>query len=150
MKIQKLTLKELETVEVDGEFEARYVNAKAYPIFLTNSAVQKGYQLGYLTSSLISDLVKMLPYIQSGNEMEMIGQIDETKMIRTIYLAFSGANKKEDLSFEEFIELYHLDFTETVTLFANIIADTVSNNNNFAKGLQQSTKNEKKNSNLPS
>ncbi|MFB7157335.1 hypothetical protein [Lysinibacillus sp. NPDC056232] len=36
MKIQKVELKEVEVVEVDGEFEKRFINTKVHPAFLTN------------------------------------------------------------------------------------------------------------------
>lgn len=156
MKVQKLTLKEVEVVEVDGEFEKRFINAKTYPIFLTNAALQKGKQLGYLDTSLITDLVKLMPLAKrvkavgvgeniDENTVQMMAEIDEQKMIHVIYLAFIGANRKEEKSFDEFIELYHLDFTETATLFMKLISDVISKDNNFAKSLEQSMKKEKKN-----
>ena len=33
MKVQKITLKEVEFVKVDGEYEQRFVNEQDYPAF---------------------------------------------------------------------------------------------------------------------
>lgn len=60
MKIQKVELKEIEIVTVDGEFETRFVNEKIHPAFLTNAAVKKGYDTGLLESSLFEDLLKIM------------------------------------------------------------------------------------------
>lgn len=152
MKVQTIELKEIEFVEVDGEYEARFINARKYPIFLTNYAMQKGKKLGLLESDLISDLAKLLPLAQSGNESEIITAINEDeKLTKVIYLAFIGANRKEEIEFDEFIEKYHYSFTETTELFMKVIEDAVGNGvNGFAKGLKQSTKSEKKSTNLHS
>lgn len=42
MKVQKITLKDVEFVKVDGEYEQRFVNEQDYPAFLTNYALKKG------------------------------------------------------------------------------------------------------------
>lgn len=144
MKIQKLELKELEVIEVNGEYESRYINNKTYPVYLTNAALQKAYREGILQTSLIGELAKLIPYLESSNESEVLAQMDETQMLSVIFLAFQAANKNIDISFDEFLEVYHLDFSETVQLFANLITDTVSKTNNFAKGFVDSTKSEKK------
>lgn len=144
MKIQKLTLKEVEVIEVDGEFEKRFINAKTYPIFLTNWALKKGFEEGLLESSLVSSLAKLMPYMQSENKEGMLEHLDEQNMIRVIYLAFIGANRKVEMSYDEFLDKYHLDFIETTTLYVKLISDTISKENSFAKSLEQSTKKEKK------
>lgn len=151
MKIQKVELKEVEVVEVDGEFEKRFVNTKVYPAFLTNAAVKKGYDIGLLESSLFEDLLKIKGLetliIQSDEEasLELLNAFDEQKLIAVIYLAAIGANKNLGLSFDEFLEKYHYPLTDTIKLYANLIVGLLNESNEFAKALHKQTKNSKKN-----
>lgn len=62
LKVQKVTLKEFEIVEVDGEFEKRFINEKNYPAFLTNASVKRGFETGLIQSSLWEDLLKTWVY----------------------------------------------------------------------------------------
>lgn len=155
MKVQKVTLKEFEIVEVDGEFEKRFINSKNYPAFLTNASVKRGFDTGLIETSLWEDLLKImgLQSVFNKNDEEGIAQLmgvfDEQKLIAVIYLGVIGANKNVDLSYDDFLEKYHYDLAETIELYANLITDLVAKDpNQFAKGLQQSTKSEKKNSSL--
>jgi len=154
MKVQKVTLKEFEIVEVDGEFEKRFINEKNYPAFLTNASVKRGYDTGLIESSLWEDLLKInglknvLDKDDEDSALQLMGMFDEQKLIAIIYLGFIGANKKADLTFEDFVEKYHNDLAQTIELYANLITDLVTKDpNQFAKSLQQSTKSEKKSSN---
>lgn len=152
MKVQKVTLKEFEVVEVDGEYEQRFINSKNYPAFLTNASVKRGYETGLIESSLWEDLLKIMglqSVIDNNDEesiMQLMGVFDEQKLIAVIYLGVVGANKSVDLTFDDFLEKYHYDLAETIELYANLITDLVAKDpNQFAKGLQQSTaKGEKK------
>lgn len=145
-------LKEIEFIEVDGEFERRFINEKSYPIFLTNASVKKGHDLGLLGSSLFTDLLKMKALENVLNDTEdedeaalnAMETFDESKMIHIIYLAFLGANRKSELTYYKFLELYHYTLPETIELYAKLITDLISTDNGFAKGLEQSTKKEKK------
>ena len=155
MKVQKVTLKEFEIVEADGEFEKRFINSKNYPAFLTNASVKRGFDTGLIETSLWEDLLKIMglqSVINKNDEesiVQLMGVFDEQKLIAVIYLGVIGANKNVDLSFEDFLEKYHYDLAETIELYANLITDLVAKDpNQFAKGLQHSTKSEKKNSNL--
>lgn len=152
MKVRKVTLKDVEIREVNGEFEKVFANEKTYPVFLTNYALKKGKELGLIESSLFSNLLKMqgLEALAGGQVKDLdpsiFDQIDETKMQQVIYLAFIGANKNTDLSFDEFLEKYHDPIDETMELYMNLIADLVSTDpNQFAKGLQQSASKSRKN-----
>ncbi|MEY9972264.1 hypothetical protein ABH966_002638 [Lysinibacillus sp. RC46] len=150
MKIQKVELKEVEVVEVDGEFEKRFVNTKVHPAFLTNAAVKKGYDTGLLESSLFEDLLKIKGLetliTQSDEEasLELLNAFDEQKLIAVIYLAAIGANKNLGLSFDEFLEKYHYSLTDTIQLYANLIVGLMSESNEFAKVLHKQTKKSKK------
>ena len=53
MKVQKITLKEVEFVKVDGEYEQRFVNEQDYPAFLTNYALKKVRKKDLLTVRLL-------------------------------------------------------------------------------------------------
>ncbi|MEM5623986.1 hypothetical protein AAHB47_01380 [Bacillus wiedmannii] len=108
MKVQTVTLKDLEVVNVEGVFETRFINETKYPAFLTNYALQKGKDLGLIESSIFNDLLKFQALDgmnKEGNtDLEALGQIDQTNMHKIIYLAFSGANPKESLSYEDFLK----------------------------------------------
>ena len=150
MQIQKVELKEVEVKEVNGEFEKTFINVKVHPAFLTNAAVKKGFDMGLLESSLFEDLLKLKgleTLVSQSNEedsMKLLNAFDEQKLIAVIYLAVLGANKNIGLSFDEFLEMYHLPLTETVQLYANLIVGLVSDSNEFAQALQKQTKKPKK------
>lgn len=141
-------LKEIEIVEAENGFEQRFINIKKYPAFLTNASIKKGYDLGLLESSLFEDLLKLksletvINAAKADEEqaLEIMGAFDEQKLISLIYLAVIGANRKLDLSFDEFLELYHLSFAETIQLYANLIMSFVSGPNEFAKALGKKVK----------
>lgn len=150
MKVRKVTLKDVEVREVNGEFEKVFINEKTYPAFLTNYALKRGKELGLIESSLFSTLLKMqgLEALAKGNDLDpsIFDQIDETKMQQVIYLAFVGANRNADLSFDEFLEKYHDPIEKTMELYMNLIVDLMSTDpNQFAKGLQKSTNKSTKN-----
>ena len=154
MKVEKVTLKEFEIVEVNGEFEKRFINEKKYPAFLTNASVKRGFDTGLIETSLWEDLMKImgLQSVLEKNDdestMKLMNMFDEQKLIAVVYLGVLGANRNVDLTFDEFLEKYHYDLAETIELYANLITSLVSKDpNQFAKGLQQSTKTEKKRSN---
>jgi hypothetical protein len=147
VKIRKITLKDVEIKEVNGEFERVYTNEKTYPAFLTNYALKKGKELGLIESSLFSDLLKLqglqrLESIDKGLgdiDPSVFESIDETKMMKVIYLAFIGANKNTALSFDEFLEKYHAPLEEMMDLYMNLIADLMSSDKNqFAAALRKS------------
>lgn len=152
MKVRKVTLKDVEVREVNGEFEKVFVNEKTYPVFLTNYALKKGKELGLIESSLFTSLLKMQG-LEALAEKRMddldpaiFDQIDETKMQQVIYLAFIGANKNTDLSFDEFLQKYHDPIETTMELYMNLIVDLMATDpNQFAKGLQQSMNKSRKN-----
>jgi len=151
MKVRKVTLKDIEVREVNGEFEKVFVNEKTYPAFLTNYALKKGKELQLIESSLFSNLIKMQGIKDFNKDQENIDpslfeHIDETKMQQVIYLAFLGANKNTELSFDQFLEKYHEPIDNTMELYFNLIMDLMSTDpNQFAKGLQKSTNKSNKN-----
>ncbi|MBC6973045.1 hypothetical protein H9I32_11855 [Bacillus sp. Xin] len=144
MKIQKVTLKDIEFVKVDGEYEQRFVNEQEYPAFLTNYALKKGKEEGLIESSIISDLLKFqaLEGIDKGNSSDLSAfeKIDQTSIQRIIYLAFKGANPKTDLSFDEFLRKYHDSLAESMELYAKLVVDVISQDpNKFAAEFQKNT-----------
>ncbi|WP_144461763.1 hypothetical protein [Siminovitchia fortis] len=145
MKVQKVTLKDIEIRKVDGEFEKVFINEKTYPAFLTNHSLKRGKELGYIETSVFNELAK-LQHFQNVEEeqgeidLSVLGDFDETKALQVIYLALTGANRKLELNFDEFLEKYHDSFEETMILYANLIADLVaSDKNQFANGFKKST-----------
>lgn len=151
MNIQVVELKEIEFVEVDGEFEQRFVNAKKYPAFLTNASIKRGYDSGLLESSLFEDLLKLKgleTLVNAANEdeetaLEIMSAFDEQKLISLIYLGVIGANRNLQMTLDDFLELYHLSFGETIQLYANLIMSFIGGSNDFAKGLNAATKKKK-------
>lgn len=154
MKVRKITLKDIEFREVNGEFERIFINEKSYPVFLTNYALKRGKELGYIESSLFSNVIKLqgLEKLSQGKEEfeniddNLLNELDETKMQQMIYLAFLGANKSSEMSFDEFITKYHDSVEQTMELYTNLISDLISSDpNQFAKAMQKSTNKSNKN-----
>ncbi|MDF2605899.1 MAG: hypothetical protein K0S34_89 [Bacillales bacterium] len=147
MKIEIVELKEMEFVEVEGEFKQVFKNQKRVPCFITNFAIKKGKELGLINGSLISDLFKLQNSVKENGEVssDAIDSLDETELQKVIYLGYVGANPNTELTFDEFIQKFHYSYEETVLLYVNLIEKTISNNPNlFAEGFKKSTKSEKK------
>lgn len=149
MKIHKLTLKESEIREVNGEYEEVFFNEKTYPIYLSNYALKKGKEMGLIESSLFTDLLKMYSMKSATDEEgnvnpesidpSALASLDETKAQKVIYLAFLGGNKKIEMTFDEFLELYHYTVVETLELYMELIVGLIDDEpNKFAQGLQKS------------
>lgn len=146
MKVHTITLKEVEVVKVNGEYETRFINEETYPAFLTNHALQKGKDIGLIESSIFSDLLKFqaLSGVNKGEnaDLEALGKIDQSNMHKIIYLAFSGANPKEGLSYDGFLERFHDPLVESMQLYATLITDVINQDpNQFAAAFQKSTSN---------
>ncbi|HEF1856620.1 TPA: hypothetical protein R9Y23_005271 [Bacillus cereus] len=144
MKVQKITLKEVEFVEVEGEYEKRFINKQNYPAFLTNYALKKGQEEGLITSSIIADIVKFQALDGLRNEdnkdLSALEQIDQTSIHKVIYIAFKGANPKENSTFDEFLKKYHDSLAESMELYTKLVVDVISQDpNQFAAALKKST-----------
>ncbi|WP_107838387.1 hypothetical protein [Metasolibacillus meyeri] len=151
MKIETVELSEVEFVEVDGGWEKKVVSTKRHPAFLTNAAIKRGYDMGILESSLFEDLLKIKGLeILSKEQIEGVDEekqasefmevLDEQRMQSVIYLGVLGANKNLGLTFDEFLELYHYQLTDTTKIYANLIVGLLAGNNEFATALQKETK----------
>lgn len=143
MKVQKITLKEVEFVEVEGEYEQRFINKQNYPAFLTNYALKKG-QEGLISSSIIADIVKFQALDGLRNEgnkdLSALEQIDQTSIHKVIYMSFKGANPKEKLIFDDFLQKYHDSLAESMELYTKLVVDVISQDpNQFAAALKKST-----------
>lgn len=150
MKIAKITLKEMEIREENGEYTQHFFNEKTYPIFLTNYALKRGKEQGYIETSLFSEMAKMVEMEKAKQEdgnmdVSQLSEFDEEKAIQIIYLGLKGANKGLDIPYEEFLEKYHYDIENTLTLYAELITNLVSSNpNQFANEFKKATDNSKK------
>lgn len=144
-KIEVITLKEREILETeDGEFVEAFKNEKKYPVFITNYALRKGYDMGLIKSTLIADLLKIHTEEDGATEKEQgqsaLEMFNEEKVLNVIYLAFLGANRKTDLDIDEFTERYHASYTDSLDLYIKLIQGALGNSTNgFAKGLEKST-----------
>lgn len=136
MKVQKVILGDLAIKENEnGEYEAVLENEKTYPAMLTNYALKKGEELGLLDSSLFDDVFAFAK-LQNGDARD----IDDIRVLSVIYLGIIGANKKLELTFEEFLDKYHQDMSVSIALFADLVTAAVEGkSNNFADGLRKST-----------
>lgn len=151
MKIETIELKEMNIVNVNGEFTQVFGEEKKVPCFLTNHAMKKAKDAGLINSSLIGDLLKLMSFesldIDNNflNDPSVFDNLDELAMQKTIYIAYKGANKNSELDFDSFLELYHYSFMETVSIYTKLVQPFIANDPNlFAEGLQKSTKKEKK------
>jgi hypothetical protein len=151
INIEKVTLKESEIVEIDGEYKHLLRGERTVPCFLTNYSLKRGKELGLLKGSLIADVVKLIPLSKLGSQSlddidsEAFKDIDEVKMLAVVYVGCIGANKNFDLDFDAFVSQYHEGYETLLALYANLIAGLVQRDpNQFARGLQKSTKTSKK------
>lgn len=144
-KIHSVVLKDLNIVEIDGEFREVYENEKKVPLFLTNHALRRGRDLGLIESSMMQDLLAMEPLVKGKKEdqaaRDIVNEIPEEKMLNVIYLAYLGANPKSEDTMDDFLQRYHEDTASTMELYFEIVKSSVVNEDNkFAKSLQNSTK----------
>jgi hypothetical protein len=150
MKIEKVILKESEIVEIDGEFRTISKNERTVPCVLTNYSLKQGRELGLLKGSLVADVMKLIPLtklesIDDVLESDSIKELDEVEMMKVVYVGCRGANKNFELDFDEFVSQYHESYEVTLVLYVNLIASLIQKDpNQFAKGLQKSTKKSKK------
>jgi len=148
-KIYSIELKEVEILPVEGseEFVEVVKKQRKYPVFLTNFSLSRGRDMGILKTSLMSDLLLIKNKTDNSNgkteedvATDVIADIEESKMLDVIYLAFVGANPKSNMTKDEFLQQYHADYTEKLMLYFNIIAAAVSADPNaFSKSLEKST-----------
>ncbi|MGQ4666529.1 hypothetical protein ACUIJN_11925 [Metabacillus halosaccharovorans] len=155
MKIQMIELKELDIYEEDGEYKQRFINTRKIPACLTNYSLKLGKDLGLLEGSLIADLLQLqglngFDEIEDDPEKaaqvaEAAEQLDQVKYLKVIYLACIGLNKNLELSFDEFVSLYHESMEDMLNTYAELVTDIISSDKNqFAQGLKASTKKNKK------
>ncbi|KMM38596.1 hypothetical protein [Guptibacillus hwajinpoensis] len=147
-KISTIELKEVEVIELENnEFETRFVNPKKYPAFLTNRSLATGMRLGITKTSLITNLVQMQGLVGKDGKIdpeniseEQAEFIDADRDLPVIYLGIMGANKSLDLTFEEFLDLYHGDLEKLLNDYLDLVMVYLNQNpNEFRKGLEAST-----------
>jgi hypothetical protein len=150
IKIEKVILKEIEVVESeDGEFVLVVREERTVPCFLTNFSLKRGKELDLLDGSLIADVMKLNALTKVKNideaDAEAFNGLDETKMLAVVYLGCLGANPKFNLSLDEFATQFHEDYESLIELYTNLVTGLMQRDpNQFAKGLQKSTKKAKK------
>ncbi|CAH2465102.1 hypothetical protein [Bacillus mycoides] len=144
MRVEIVKLKEVEVVNVDGQFKAIEKNHQTVPCFITNHAMQRGQSLGLIEQSLMQSLFKMKDLANSNpNEIDSasLQSFNEIETQKIIYLGCLGADKQFPYDFEQFIERFHYSFEETMKLYSKLISNvTTGQTNKFAKGLANSTK----------
>ncbi|WP_088033538.1 hypothetical protein [Evansella clarkii] len=145
-KMEIVELKDMEVVEDNGEFKTVYKNEKKYPASITNYSLSLGESLGLLTSSQMTDLEGVQRVFEAAlnpekhREKAMEG-LDINQYMKVIYLAVMGVNPNLQLSFDEFTSRYHATIPETLETYTNLVLGTLGvDENEFAKGLMQSTK----------
>ncbi|UOE54918.1 hypothetical protein [Cytobacillus oceanisediminis] len=144
-KIHSVVLKDIQFVEIEGEFKEVVENEKKYPLFLSNHSLRRGRDLGIIDSSMIQDLLGLEKNVKGKEDDEaarsLLDDLSEEKMQNVIYLAFIGANPKSEYTLDDFLQRYHGDYTETLTLYMEILKSSIGDSNNkFAAGLRKSTK----------
>ncbi|UII56714.1 hypothetical protein LS684_04410 [Cytobacillus spongiae] len=148
MAVEIIELKDMEIVEVDGEFKPVYKNEIKIPCFLTNYALKVGKDLGMMKSSLAADLLKLqgIDGIAEGTVgSEVLNSLDEVEMQKIIYLGCIGANPTLDMDFDKFLKKYHYKFEDTAMIYLQQVTSAISKETNkFVAGLQSSTKKGKK------
>jgi hypothetical protein len=150
IKIEKVILKESEVVEDEnGEFIIVIREERTVPCFLTNFSLKRGKELDLLDGSLIADVMKLNALTKVKNiddaDAEAFNGLDEVKMLSVVYLGCLGANPKFDLSFDGFVSQFHDDYESLIELYTNLVTGLMQRDpNQFAKGLQKSTKKAKK------
>jgi hypothetical protein len=151
MKIQTVELKDLEIVELEGEFKVVTRNETTVPCYITNYATKMGKDLGLIETSLLQGVFKLKGLMGANSEanqdvdVSALSEMDELEMQKVIYLGCLGANKDFSDDFDTFLKRYHYSLEETVQLYAELITNlTSSNKNNFATNLQKSTKSRSK------
>lgn len=132
MKINKITLVDVEIKEVDGEYQKHYINETNYPAFLTNYALKKGKEMGLIESSLVNEVMNW----SKGNTED---QFNENKMLPLLYLSILGAEPDIELTYEEFVRRYHYSLSDTMELYSDIVDSITESENNFSRGLMNST-----------
>ncbi|WP_078430484.1 hypothetical protein [Alkalihalobacterium alkalinitrilicum] len=153
IKVSTIELKEIDVIQLeDGTFEKRFINVKKYPAFLTNRALATGRNMGITKTSLITELILIQGLLGPEDDIdtenlttEQAEAIDFSRYLPVIYLGIIGANKKLDLSYDDFLDQYHGDFEETLNDYIALVEPYISQNpNEFKKGLEQSTKKKRK------
>lgn len=132
MKINKITLVDVEIKEVDGEYQKHYFNETNYPAFLTNYALKKGKEMGLIESSLVNEVMNW----SKGNTED---QFNENKMLPLLYLSILGAEPDIELTYEEFVRRYHYSLSDTMELYSDLVDSITESENNFSRGLINST-----------
>lgn len=152
--IQKVELKEIEIVlekDENGEenFVERELNKQVVPALITNYSIKRAKDEGVMTGNVLEVIAKLKAVIDknSDNEMALLNELDEIEFQKVIYMGVIGANPHLEIDFDEFLRKYHGDLTQSTLLYSGLIQEMYKNastKNAFAKGLDSSTKKEKK------
>ncbi len=145
-KVETVILKELELVETEEGYEKKYHNERRVPASITNYSLAVGESMGLIESSQITDLADIQELFEAAinpksDRSAALANLDVTKMNKVIYLAIVGMNNHIDLTYEEFLHLYHEDVTTTIDTYTNLVLATLTEGiNKFAEGFEKSTK----------
>lgn len=146
-KIETVTLKNLEIIETEaGEFEKKYTNEKKFPASITNYSLSMGEKMGLIKSSQLEDLTDIQQLFHAAidpntDQDTALQGLDMSKYLKVIYLAVIGVNKGLNLTYEDFLDLYHEDKFTTIDTYTNLVLATFKEGaNKFVQGLEKSTK----------
>ncbi|SHJ63999.1 hypothetical protein SAMN05444401_3542 [Clostridium amylolyticum] len=146
-KIQVITLSERRIVEHEGEFIEVVENERRVPCMLTNFAIAQAQRENIIQNSLVNDLLD-IAIKSDGKEVnteEVLNKVDEEKCLKTIYIGIRGANKNIELTYDEFLQQYHGDYTETLSTYMELVIGLVNKEGNgFANGFAKATKGNRK------
>ena len=152
--ISKVELKKVEYVEVQDEngeidFKEQVTEKKIVPCVITNYSLKRGKDENLIDGNILQTLIEWKSVMdkKGASESDILSVLNETDLHKVIYVGIIGANPATPYSFDDFVQMYHGDMTETVTLYSRLIMEMNKNaqsKNGFAKGLADSTKKEKK------
>ncbi|WP_054751369.1 hypothetical protein [Piscibacillus salipiscarius] len=147
-KVEIVTLKDMEVIEVDGEYETRFMNEKRYPAAITNYSLSMGEKMGLTKGSQLTDLIKLsaMESVRRDLEQQQLSEesieaaegIDIHNYLKVIYLAIIGLNRKLDLTFDDFLEKYHEDTLTIIQTYVSLVLASMNiNKNQFAEGFKK-------------
>lgn len=145
-KVETVVLKEMKLIETEDEYEKHYYNERRVPASITNYSLAVGESMGLINSSQIADLADIQELFEaaidpSADKEAALANLDVNKMNKVIYLAIIGMNTQIDLTYEDFLQLYHEDVTTTIDTYTNLVLATLTDGiNKFATGFEKSTK----------
>lgn len=158
--ISKVELKRIELVEIKNEngeitdFEEQVIEKKIVPCKITNYGLKRGKDENLIDGNILQTLIKWKAVLdkKGASEEDILAVMNETDLHKVIFVGVIGANPSTEMDFDDFIQQYHGDLSESITLYSELVKEMNKNaqtKNAFAQGLADSTKKEKKKQSRP-